>query len=761
MKWLILVIVIIWVLSIAALEIWKKAAVPDNSKLVFKLEVLLTLLGVVGVICGKVYTTIKEPSKKQVEAQKKQDAELFADTYLSKLEEKHPQFFENPERENEFKKYLIQGKNKVQDEDPTKILSSLINDEKNIDAKVKENIDRLVEINKEIVVYAQSQGELITALNSTNRILEYSPRDSFAFRERGFINHRLGKIDDAEQDYLKSVELSQTDIEKASSLISIGVFYSRTAKLEKAAECYESVYKIGERLDSSVIKASSAINLYSVYNNLGKTQEAETLMSRAIIEFEKIGDTKALTVAKINQATYYLQHGKIHEAKQRLEALKELAENENDDLIISSIYTNLSNFYSTLNDYFSAEIYVLKAIEIDKKLKLEGGMATNYGNLGIIYKCQGKLLKAEEEHNKSLILFRKLNDEQGICRGLMNIGNIKLQQKLYVEARSNFDEGLRVAKRIGNKQYMANGYVNLCVLHMEQRNFKDAETCIKEALNIYDDINDKHGKAYALYNLASIYKETGNKESSIEKWNESKMIFEQIGLPHLVLNVDTELSKLTADHTNINDPNSIKRPYEFLIQTIKCKIPNGLVFSFEKIKKNEEMTIEVNHETSFVCFDNRDKISINELIERLRLHYEKNPPDRKEEIKRDEIELNTINISKYEISIAFPRNTFFKPTRGSQLIVNNAQGVIEIQKEFSKFSNFEMFSIDRNTLAQRGWASTKDQDIGIVLQKNDSGEDKFKVGFQAKNATLTVNKEGESYKDPLLGFVKIELKKIE
>lgn len=680
---------------------------------------------------------------------------------LSKLEEKHPQFSENQVRANEFKKYLIQGRDKVQDDDPMKILSSLINDENNIDVKVKENIDKLIEINKEIVVFAQSQGELIIALNATNKILEYYPQDSFAFRERGFINHRLGKIDDAEKDYLKSIELSLSDIQKASSLISIGVFYSRIGKLEKAAENYESAYKIGERLDSSVIKGSSAMNLSDVYNNLGKTQEAQTFMNNAIIEFEKTGDVKALTYAQINQATYYMQKGKIHEAKQRLEALNELAENEKDDLIRSAIYTNLSNFYSTLNDYYLAEIYALKAIEIKKKLKLEGGMAINYGNLGTIYRRQGKLLEAEEAHNKSLILFTKLNNEQGICRCLMNLGNIRLQQKNYQEAKRYFEDGLTIAHQIGNKRYMGNGYGNLCLLHMEQRNFKEAEKWINEALKIYDDIDDKYGEACALYNLASIYKETGKKELAIKKWNDSKRVFGGIGLPHMVMNIDNELSKLTTDHANINDPNSIKRPYEFLIQTIKCKIPNGLVFSFEKIKKNEEMTIEVNQESSFICFENGDEISINEFIERIRLYYEKYLPSRKEEIKRDEIELNTINISKYEIAITFPRNTFFKPTKGNQLIVNNAQGVIEIQKEFSKFSNFEMFSIDQNTLAQRGWASTKDQDIGIVLQKNDSGEDKYKVGFQAKNATLTVNKEGESYKDPLLGFVKIELKEIE
>lgn len=747
-------------MSIAALKILEKVA-PEKSKRALILGIIVIVLVVLGGLVEITRNTIKKPSKKQAEVQKQQDAELYADIFIKKLEGKTPQYFESLGRENEFKKHLIQGIKLAEDEDPANILSTLIRNEEKIDATTQENINGLIERNKEIVVFAQAQGELITALNATNKILKYSQQDSFAFRERGFINHRLGKVDDAEKDYIKSLELSKTDIDKACSLISTGVFYLRTAKLEKAAECFESAYTIGEILDNSVIKASSDINLSNVYNNLGKTREAETLMNRAIIEFEKIGDTKALTCAQINQATFYLEHGKIHEAKQRLESAEQIAEKEKDDLIRSTIYTNLSNVYSKLNDYYLAEVYVLKAIEIDKKLKMEGSLATNYGNLGIIFRGQGKLLEAEEAYKKSLILFRKLNDEQGICRGLMNMGNIKLQQKIYDEAKNYFEEGLGIARRIGNKQYIANGNGNLCVLHMEQGNFKDAETHIKEALSIYDDIKDEYGKANALFNLASIYKEVGSKEAAIEKWNESKKIFEEIGLPHRVENINNELSKLNEDYVKINDPNNIKKPYEFLIQTIKCKIPDGLVFAFEKINKDEEMTIEVNQETSFICFENGDKNSINEFIERIRLYYGKNVPDHKEEIKRDEIELNTINISKYEINITFPGNTFFKPTKGGQLIVNNAKGVIEIQKELSKFSNYEMFSVDRNTLAQRGWAKTKERDIGIILQKNNFDGDKLKVGFQAKDAKLTINKEGESYTDPLLELLKIEIKKIE
>jgi len=760
MKWIECLFVIIWICLIAGLQIWR-VKVPEKSAIASNLTIVIIVLGAIGVISRYTYQALQKPSKKEVEEIKRKDREAIADIVIAKLREQFPDKSSNTVRSNEQKEYILKGIERSKSDDPIKILEDLVQQEKRIDTKIKENIKSLIERNKEISIFAQSQGKLIIALNATNKILEYSPQDSFAFRERGFINHRLGKVDDAEKDYLKSLELSLTDIEKASSLISVGIFYSRTAKLEKAVECYESAYKIGEKLDNSVIKASSDINLSNVYNNLGKTQEAETLMNRAIIEFEKIGDTKALAYAQTNQATYYLEHGKIHEAKERLESAKQIAEEEKDDLFRSAIYTNLSNLYSTLNDYYLAEEYALKAIEIDNKLKLEGSLATNHGNLGTIYRRQGKLLKAEEAHNKSLILFTKLNDEQGICRSLLNFGNIRLQQKNYEEAKKYFDKGLSIAKRIGNKQYIANGHGNLCVLHMEQGNFKDAETHIKEALSIYDDIDYEYEKASALYNLASIYKETGKKEAAVENWNESKKIFEKIGLPHMVENVNNELSKLNIDHANINDPNNIKRPYEFLIQTIKCKIPNGLVFSFEKINKDEEMTIGVNQETSFICFENDVPISINNFIERIRLYYEKNLPSRKEEIKREEIELNTLNISKYEITITFPPKTFFKPTDGAQLIAKGARCIIEIHKEFSKFSNFEMFSIDRDTVAQRRWASTKDHDIGMVLQKDASSEDKIKIGFQMKNGTMSVNKDGESYKDPLLELLKIELKPIE
>jgi tetratricopeptide (TPR) repeat protein len=356
---------------------------------------------------------------------------------------------------------------------------------------------------------------------------------------------------------------------------------------------------------------------------------------------------------------------------------------------------------------------------------------------------------------------RKLNNKEGICRGLMNIGNIKLQEKLFEEAKTHFDEGLEIAKQIDNEQYKAIAYGNLCILHMNQGNFIDAEMCIKEALNIFNDINDEYGKAHALYNLASIFKETGKRESSIEKWKESKFIFEQIGLPHMVLNIETELSKLTETNSISNDSHIVKQPNEFYIQVIKCKIPDGLVFSFEKIKKDMEMTIEVNELTSFICFESIDKISINDLIEIIRSYYQRNQPDSKEQTKRSEIELKTVHTSKYEITIEFPKNTFFEPTKGGRLRVKSAHGVIEIQKEFSKFLNFEMFSIDRNTLAQRGWASTSSMDIGMVLQKSKTREDGVKVGFQSKNSRLIINRDAQSYNDSLLALLKIELNKIE
>jgi tetratricopeptide (TPR) repeat protein len=438
-----------------------------------------------------------------------------------------------------------------------------------------------------------------------------------------------------------------------------------------------------------------------------------------------------------------------------------MADKEKEAYTKSVIYTNLVNTYIMLGDYHLAEVFAHKAIDISTKMKLEGGMAINYGNLGIIYRHQDKLLMAEEEFNKSLILFKKLNDEQGVCRGLMGIGNIKLQQKIYNEAKSNFEEGLSYAHRIGNKKYIADGYGNLCILSMEQRDFSNAENYVIKSLKIYEDINDRHRKAIALYNLASIYKETENRSGALAKWNESKNIFENIGLPHMVDNVNLQIRKLTGNMDNSSDPNDSADLYEFFVKVIKCNIPDGLQFSLEILNTNGGKTIGIDQETSKICFADGEETSVNNFINKIRLLYEKNPPDHLDTIPQGEIKLNSIDTKRYQVNIRFPASTYFRPTKGNQLLVKGAHGIIEIQTESKPFSKFHKFSIDRDTIAQRGWANTKDQDIGMVIQKNVSDEGKSKIGFESTTGKLTIHDPNEPNRDSILSQLSIDINRID
>lgn len=291
MKWIEWLCIVLWLFLIGGVQLWK-AKVPEKSATASNLTIFLIVLAVIGGVIKITYSTLQKPSKKEVEETKRKDAEAASDIFIAKLHELFPDNFLNPERTSEQKEYIIKGIERAKSDDPNKVLEDLIQQEKEIDSKIKENINDLIQRNKEITVIAQSEGKLEIAIDAANKILEYAPKDSFAFRERGFVNHRLGKIEQAEKDFIKGVDTSVTDIEKASALVGVGIFYSRIGQYQKAEEYLKSAYKIGKEIPNSMIIAASSLNLSNLYVYKNDTNSAKLYISEAIVELEKTGDKK-------------------------------------------------------------------------------------------------------------------------------------------------------------------------------------------------------------------------------------------------------------------------------------------------------------------------------------------------------------------------------------------------------------------------------------------------------------------------------------
>lgn len=754
MKWIEFIFVVFLIITLTILQIWK-VKIPERSELAVKIQVFIFIIGAIGGLIDISYRTINKPSKKQVEESKIRDAERIVDTFRAKCPELFSEEFLSPERKKEKDKYIIKSIERTKNIEPEKVLTELIKLEKEIDCKVHRNIDKLLQINKEIVIVSQANGDWDTALSSINKILEYSPNDCFAFRERAYINYKKGRIEKAEKDYSKSIEVSKTEIEKASTFISMGIFYTQIGQPSKAENHLISAYKIGQEILDSTIIAASCLNLSTLYQHTGEIDKVKSYLSEAILEFEKTEDDKNIVYAKCNLATFYLCSGKIYESKKIIKDVIKLMENHSDEMLQQYTYSFLGNFYINSGDYIEAKKNILKAIEINKKNpKFESSLALDYGNLGIVFKNQGQIYKAEEEYSKALLLNKKSKNSHGICVNLMNLGNIYVEQEKYNKAEKYFEDAMSIAIEIKRKAYIANIYSNFGVMYMEQSNWDEAESNFNRALPIYDEIEDLAGKSKVIFNLASITKERGNKEEAIELYTKSKKIFQQMGLPHMMAKVENELVKLKDDNTN--DVNDSKQ--EFFMTMVQCRIPDGLMFSFEKIEPNKPMTVKADEKTSYICFNDGLEISIIDFVERVKQFYQTNPPKEDKDVKYANLQKNNEIVNKYEINISFPDETICKFTEGGQLWVKEAKGIIEICKKSSKFDNYEMFSMDENTIVKRGWVSENDMRIGLLLKQNiyqDGNE--AQLGFQAEGGSITVNSDNKQI-DELISTLNIKIK---
>ena len=173
----------------------------------------------------------------------------------------------------------------------------------------------------------------------------------------------------------------------------------------------------------------------------------------------------------------------------------------------------LACLYKFIGELDHAEDMHNKSLEIEKKLGRLEGQADHYGNLGLIYRTRGDLDRAEEMLKKSL----EINMELGRLEG------------------------------------QAADYGNLGLIYRTRGELDRAENIHQKALKIYLNIGKLEGQANQYGNLGHIYQTRSDLKQTRSYWIQARDIFQQIGMPHRVKQIDDYLNDL---------PPGISRPYK-------------------------------------------------------------------------------------------------------------------------------------------------------------------------------------------------------
>ncbi|MCH7752476.1 MAG: tetratricopeptide repeat protein [Planctomycetes bacterium] len=164
--------------------------------------------------------------------------------------------------------------------------------------------------------------------------------------------------------------------------------------------------------------------------------------------------------------------------------------------------------------------------------------------LGRIHVLHGELAAAEQHYERALKLAN--NDaERAVAYG--NLGIIYRTRGDLDRAEEMYKKALTIAEQVGLKEGMANQYGNLGIIYRTRGDLDRAEEMHEKSLAIDEQLGRKEGMANQYANLGNAYEDRGDLVQAREYWVRSRDLYAEIGMPHMVQQMQGWIDELSDD----------------------------------------------------------------------------------------------------------------------------------------------------------------------------------------------------------------------
>lgn len=232
-----------------------------------------------------------------------------------------------------------------------------------------------------------------------------TPRDQATYLwARGRLHHRDQRIKDAENDYLKSIELSrdvyeqtQEPIALVRALTSIGLLYSQFGEADKAMPHLREAYQLITTYPVSAVQRIAVHYVHGVMHaRLGENKSAIEWLTRAKNLMYASRVLYHASDIHTVLGVCYRRIGQYDKAEECYRKALELVEALPDSSTESSIYNNLGILYRHQKRYEEALATFEKALSIHERNMDHHWLLNIYIEMAHVYKEMGQLDRAEE-----------------------------------------------------------------------------------------------------------------------------------------------------------------------------------------------------------------------------------------------------------------------------------------------------------------------------------------------------------------------------
>ncbi len=241
--------------------------------------------------------------------------------------------------------------------DTALLLEFLLHQRQKIQAKAGKDC---IEINREISALAFLRGEISTAQEAVNQILQVEPDDLIALYRKGYIHDLQGEVAESQESYLRILDLATARNDRTWQATAVACL----------------------RGDNAVAK--EAVN-----------QILQVLSPDKLSDLSHKGHI------------HHLQ-GEVAESQESYQRILDLATARNDRPWQATAYGSLGVLCALRGDLDDAEGMYRKALHIWEALGRKDEMANQYSNLGLVYDSRGDLARAREYWIKARDLYKQI-----------------------------------------------------------------------------------------------------------------------------------------------------------------------------------------------------------------------------------------------------------------------------------------------------------------------------------------------------------------
>lgn len=282
--------------------------------------------------------------------------------------------------------------------------------------------------------------------------------------------------------------------------------------LKNAEESAKIHYDLGE--------AKSYSNLSLVYYYQGKYEKDLAYSLKAIHIFEKLNDLENLSL-EWGELGYRMKKRNLEKAIQYMQKSKQIAEKNNLQKPLLSIYNNYGVLKEMKVEYDSALFYYEKGLALKQKINDQVGIPYSLNNIAGVFVLRKQFDKAEENYQKALEIRKKINDTVGIAENYSYLGDMHLMQKDFKKAIGFYQKSTEITdkhKYLGLSQdsyrKISECYENLGDHQNALQNFKKF-AALKDSL-INQETNSKIAELEVKFDTNEKEKQLLQKQAEVE-----------------------------------------------------------------------------------------------------------------------------------------------------------------------------------------------------------------------------------------------------